>query len=230
MGAESKEYQKAVDYLCGLVKEGELKIGSKLPAERQLAKTLSIGRNSTREALRMLENMGVVESRRGSGNYIVGNMSQTISRMMEMMIWLKQISREDVIVFRRDLDKAVCSSIIAGGMIEKWYDKIMEVLSKEPESQSLEEQIEADWKFHSMLVLATENQLWIWISEAVIDLYQHWIDCLLRSADFDTRCRLSRYHRDILLALRHGSIEEARKAVDGHYDLVDLELRGFRPY
>ena len=46
---EGREYQKAIDYLCGLVKEGELKIGSKLPTERRLAETLSIGRNSTRE-------------------------------------------------------------------------------------------------------------------------------------------------------------------------------------
>ena len=103
---EGREYQKAIDYLCGLVKEGELKIGSKLPTERKLAETLSIGRNSTREALRILENMGMIVCRQGSGNYITGNMTQTISAVIEMMLLLKQVTREEVLTFRRDLEKA----------------------------------------------------------------------------------------------------------------------------
>ncbi len=56
--AENKEYQKAIDYLCEMIEENKISIGDKLPTERNLAETLSIGRNSTREALKMLEKLG----------------------------------------------------------------------------------------------------------------------------------------------------------------------------
>ena len=60
MQEETREYQKVISYLSQMIASGELAIGSRLPTERSLAETLSIGRNSTREALRMLEHTGVI--------------------------------------------------------------------------------------------------------------------------------------------------------------------------
>ncbi len=220
MGTEGREYQKAIEHLCGLVKTGELNLGSKLPAERELAQTLSIGRNSTREALRILENMGVVECRQGSGNYIAGNMSKTISGVIEMMLLLRQVTKEEVIAFRRDMEKAVCNLIIGRGNIEAWYDRIEAVLGTDMESWSLEEQMESDWKFHYMLISAAENQLWICISEAISKIYQEWIVGVLNDADSDMRCRIYKSHEAILLALRKGSREAVEKAIDNHYNLL----------
>lgn len=220
MGTEGREYQKAIEHLRGLVKTGELNLGSKLPAERELAQTLSIGRNSTREALRILENMGVVECRQGSGNYIAGNMSKTISGVIEMMLLLRQVTKEEVIAFRRDMEKAVCNLIIGRGNIEAWYDRIEAVLGTDMESWSLEEQMESDWKFHYMLISAAENQLWICISEAISKIYQEWIVGVLNDADSDMRCRIYKSHEAILLALRKGSREAVEKAIDNHYNLL----------
>lgn len=221
---EGREYQKAIEYLCGLVREGELQIGSKLPAERKLAETLSIGRNSTREALRILDHMGVITCRQGSGNYITGNMTKTISGVIEMMLLLKQVTREEIIVFRRDMEKAVCHSIINKGTIEKWYDKIMEILSADLVSQSLEEQIEADRRFHYMLIQAAENQLWICISEAIVTVYRNWIDTVLQIVDLNEKQKLQGSHLELLMALKEGSMEACERAVDVHYDLIDKKL------
>ncbi|MEY8390295.1 FadR family transcriptional regulator [Lachnospiraceae bacterium] len=221
---EGREYQKAIEYLCGLVKNGELKIGSKLPTERKLAETLSIGRNSTREALRILENMGLIACRQGSGNYITGNMTKTISGVVEMMLLLRQVTKEEVFIFRRDMEKAVCRAVIAKGNIEKWYDEILEILSGDLNAQSLEEQIETDRRFHYMLIQATENQMWICISEAIVTIYQNWIESVLKVADLDMKQKLKEFHLALLLALKKGSWKLCEQAVDSHYDLVDEKL------
>ena len=110
--AENREYQKAIDYLYGLVEENKISIGDKLPTERKMSEMLSIGRNSTREALKMLEKLGMIESRQGSGNYLVANMSNTISKCIEMMIMLNQTSQMEVIAFRRELDLIISKEII----------------------------------------------------------------------------------------------------------------------
>lgn len=222
---ESKEYYKAIDYLCGLVKTGELAVGSKLPTERALAQTLSIGRNSTREALRILESMGVIECRQGSGNYIAGDMSKTISGMIEMMLLLRTVTKEEMIGFRRDVEKVICNLIVARGSIERWYDQIRNALETEEDVQFLKEQIAADQNFHYLLIKAAENQLWICISEAIAAIYQDWIKGVLANADYDMKCRLHQCHMEMLSALKRGSKEDVEKAVDNHYNLVDMELR-----
>ena len=55
MKENSREYQKAVDYICSEIANGNISIGDRLPTERTLSGQLGISRNSTREALRSLE-------------------------------------------------------------------------------------------------------------------------------------------------------------------------------
>ena len=222
---EEREYQKVIAYLCELVKTGELEIGSKIPTERNLAELLSVGRGSTREALRILESMGILICRQGSGNYIAGNPSKKVSGMIEMMLLLRQIRKEEVIQFRRDMEKAICNTIIERGSMERWRGRIEEILAVDTDYQSLEEQIEADRKFHYRLILATENQLWLCISEAVVDIYQHWIERVLREAPPEVKRELHQSHMAMVSALAQGSRAGVEAAIDRHYDLADRELR-----
>lgn len=46
-----------------------LKVGERLPPERELARQLSVGRSSLREAMQGLQTMGFVEVRRGVGTF-----------------------------------------------------------------------------------------------------------------------------------------------------------------
>ncbi len=50
--------------------EGQ-KVGDRLPSERDLAKQLSVGRSSLREAIQGLETMGLVQRRHGVGTFFV---------------------------------------------------------------------------------------------------------------------------------------------------------------
>jgi len=47
-----------------------LKTGDKIPSERELSERLNFGRSSVREALRALELLGLIETRRGEGTFI----------------------------------------------------------------------------------------------------------------------------------------------------------------
>ena len=61
---------KNVHNLLSYISRKELSVGDRLPAERELAEQLGVGRNSLREALKVLEAMGVVEIRHGSGIFL----------------------------------------------------------------------------------------------------------------------------------------------------------------
>lgn len=220
----TREYQKALDYLHALIREGTLKLGDRLPTERAIASTLCISRNSTREALRMLENTGVIESRRGSGNYLVGNMSQNISGIIDMMLLLQQTSRREICDFRRNMEKAVCLAIMEQGTQHKISGALKGLLDSFEGHHSIAELVELDRKFHYSLIDATGNQFWIFLLESITDVYRTWIDTVLTTANNDVRQSIHASHTAMYQALIAGDRTACEAAIDRHYDLVDQQL------
>lgn len=224
MTEKSREYHRAVDYLCSLIESGEITEGQKLPSERSIAETLSISRNSIREALRSLENMGVVESRVGSGSYLSCNASETISETIEMMLLIKRTNRSEVCSFRRNMEKAVCREIIDSGSFSRWEPKISAVLHKSDNAAGNCELVLLDEEFHFLLVKATENSLWITILDAVAKIYRRWISKALSNAAEDVKGQLKNAHRLIVKAIGEGDFSACCRAIDYHYDIADREL------
>jgi GntR family transcriptional regulator len=62
--------QSTVDALIGAIKEGEFAPGSRLPAENELSEILHVSRTTVREALRILQQNGIILRRRGLGTYV----------------------------------------------------------------------------------------------------------------------------------------------------------------
>ncbi|MER8039198.1 FadR/GntR family transcriptional regulator [Streptomyces hydrogenans] len=63
--------EQATQLLRDQIAEGHWPVGTKLPAETALAKTLGVGRSTVREALRALAGAGLVQARQGSGVFVV---------------------------------------------------------------------------------------------------------------------------------------------------------------
>ncbi|MDP2257538.1 MAG: FadR/GntR family transcriptional regulator [Rhodoferax sp.] len=73
-------YRKIAEQLRSLISTGEFAVGSRLPAERELAKQLGVSRPSVREALIALEVEHVIEVRTGSGIYVLKPKARPPSR------------------------------------------------------------------------------------------------------------------------------------------------------
>jgi DNA-binding FadR family transcriptional regulator len=62
---------RAASGIRALIVAGEYEPGTRLPSERELAQQLALSRPALREGIRRLRSGGVLESRRGSGTYVV---------------------------------------------------------------------------------------------------------------------------------------------------------------
>lgn len=223
MSADKKEYQKTLDYIYKEIKKGNLRLGDKLPTERYLSQTLSIGRGSIREALRMLENIGMIESRQGSGNYLTGKVSGGIMESMRLMLMLNQTTTQDIQIFRKNFEKAVCISIIEKGLKANWKNKLHKILAEARACQDTTKRIKLDKEFHETLIYATENPLWISTGEAIVELYQKDLTATLKKTENSVKMALHLEHLSILSTLEKGNRQACEQAIDRHYGLIERE-------
>ncbi len=74
-----------------------LKTGDKIPSERELSERLNFGRSSVREALRALELLGLIETRRGEGTYIRDFRGHQLVELLSTFILQDEKAKHDVI-------------------------------------------------------------------------------------------------------------------------------------
>lgn len=217
-----REYEKAINCIRTMIETGKLKVGDRLPAERDLAAQLGIGRNSTREALRTLENMGVTRSIQGSGNYLSGNMIGNLSGMIDMMLLMQTMAPTEIRRFRSHMEQTVCDMILENPQAQPVLDEIQKVLDIFPSSSS-DDKIELDRQFHYLLIQATGNRMLIFLMGAIMDVYRRWITVILQDSDCSD-AQLHTAHCAILTGLLKRDPVSIRKAIADHYAIIDREL------
>ena len=91
MKENEKASEKVIEYIETRILAGIFKADDRLPAERELARILNVSRTAVREGIRLLEVIGIVESRQGSGNYITTHFDQTLEQVLTMMYTLDEL-------------------------------------------------------------------------------------------------------------------------------------------
>lgn len=92
----SKVYLEIVGKLKEIIGENQLKAGDRLPSERDLAEMLNAGRSSVREALRSLELLGLIETRRGEGTFISDFRNHRLVEILSGFILESDQAKQDV--------------------------------------------------------------------------------------------------------------------------------------
>ncbi len=216
----SKEYEKVIDYILRKIELRELEIGSGLPSERQISAELGIGRNSVREGLRTLENMGVVTSHQGSGNYISGDMSKSFIQGFNMMVLLRAITMKEITEFRRSTELALYELAFQNSAKRRELLEMGQVLA-DFENNSLEEQISLDNNFHFLLVSMANNTMLSMIMNTISEVYGKWVANVIRLASPEERRKLHQAHEKIYGSLIILDKVAGLKAIEDHYLTID---------
>lgn len=214
-----RTYDLVLEYLKGQILEGKLTLGAKLPSERSLMAELGLSRNSVREALRQLENMGFVRSVHGQGSFLVNEAGQGFSSILSMMLLLRQSDREEFLALRESLESAAYERAVRLARPQPIQEMEQAVQSME-QAQEPGQLEEAERRFHRGLIEAGENQLIAAIMEALSsqgDLYRRET---LAQLDEATRTPLLDTHRRILKALQTSDAPLGRAALAEHFKLI----------
>lgn len=91
----------------GLIRSGELRIGSRLPPEPKFAEMLGVSRSSLREALKGLMFLGLIKARPGYGTYVQSSLARVVSRHFQWMLLLHEIKYLELYEVRKIVEPAV---------------------------------------------------------------------------------------------------------------------------
>ena len=211
---QKKTYTEITRRLQVMIEAGNFKPGDRLPPERQLAVLFEVSRNSLREAIKGLEQQGVLESRPGAGTFIAETSPADLARHFETIIALERLRLGDIFELRLLLEPRI-AHLAAGRISTHALEKLRGLI--ESHERALRDNVpfhDIDQSFHDTIALATGNHAIVKLMERMHDLLDESRDETLQSP---ARCRTSlQDHKRILEALRARDAEAACNAMTEH--------------
>lgn len=222
-GPGTEVTRRLLDYLLS----GKLKPGDRLPSERQLAETLTIGRSTVRESVKFLSFLGILEQRVGDGTYLSSSSSDLFPAVIEWGLLLGERRLDDLIEARFELEV-----LLAGWAAERrsaeQLRRLRELIADmRSAGKDFDRYVEADIAFHLALAEASGNQVLAGVLANVRSLLQAWAARVIHTAK-ETRSSLA-MHKPILKAVEAGDAEAARSAMTAHMERAIRRLRASLP-
>lgn len=205
-------YMRLADDIFNYIKSNQIKNGERIPSERKLAELFSSSRATVREAIRILENKGIVEIEIGNGMYLKEDLNQDFYR-----IELWKADYMEILEVKTIMDDHIIKELCDYLPIEN-LPGIEEALGKLEQGYRYGIfDLEADNIFHRRLRACSHNKTLIQLVDNMtikLDEYGARIDPT-RKIWFST----IPFHRDLLNGIRNHDYPKAHEALFTIYEL-----------
>ena len=218
---QTKVFQDVVEQIQEAIFDGRLKIGQTLPAERDLKAMFNVSRGTLREALRVLEQKGLIEIRLGVGGGSVVKSSDTeqVRESIGLLIRSQNISLGHLAEFREDVE-----GIVAGHAAERHTAADIKNLRRllvqahhciDQGSSQRDAFINLDKQIHMNLAVITGNPIYISVLHSIHDNIHRYYDRFLAMENRELR---ENYQDlcEIIQAVENGQADLARKLSRNH--------------
>lgn len=212
------------DHIFNGISSGEYAKGCQLPTEQELARRFEMSRSAVREALARLRDDGLIESRRGSGSFVIAGPDQAIRRFAPVS---SIVDIQRCYEFRIYIEEAACGL----AAIRHDKDDLAELERRLFTAQDVEDEtegVEADLEFHIAIAKASRNRFFV---DTLMSLRSHLlvgmglVRKLSISRPEDSLQLMYAEHRDVLAAIATGDSAKATQAM--HYHLESARKRLF---
>jgi GntR family transcriptional repressor for pyruvate dehydrogenase complex len=242
-----RTHQLVLHWIEKQLSEGLLTVGGRLPAERTLAEQLQVSRTSVREAIRILEAMGVVRAGVGSGpesgTVVISDPTAALGSALRLHVATQHLPVSDIVETRvlleswaaarakpdaPELDTA--ASLLdemdavgpAGGEAGTAREAGAAGVAGAPveAGSPVDDFLALDVRFHLALADAAGNAVVSAMMGSLRESIQGYAAELTSNLpDWDaTATRLRAEHREILAAIRNGDGERGAKLVAAHIE------------
>ena len=218
---QTKVFEDVVDQIQEAILDGRLKTGDTLPSERQLKDMFNISRGTLREALRVLEQKGLIEIKLGvGGGSVVKDLNaDQVSEGLALLIRSQKVSLNHLAEFREEVEGIVAARAAAkksSADIGKLTDLLSEARKCIDAGTSQRDAfLENDKRIHMTLAHMAANPIYISVLHSVHDNIHRYYDTFL---SMDQRELQENYRDlcDLVQAVEKGQVGRARRLARGH--------------
>lgn len=235
-----RAFEEVSNQIKKLIFEGVFKPGDRLPPEAELAQQFNVGRQSVREALRILELSGFITTQKGGGggSIIKDNISSTISSLFLDAFYLEKISIEELTVARIDIEKVVLAHAIKNADEADIKSLHKNIADSHKKIQANNNCIDENIQFHDIMAKASKNHFFVIVVEALSSAVRHFMSQLgsnsqnpddsdwYKESILKSKNTLS-YHEDILTAIIEKNQQRAADLLEEHLKEVKGRLEVF---
>ncbi|WP_425959434.1 FadR/GntR family transcriptional regulator [Rhizobium sp. ST-5] len=210
--------------LAAYIQQAELAAGDRLPAERELMAALGVGRSTIREVIRQFQALGVMETRKGSGTYLVKPIT---SATIHMPLSVNMGSLRDALLQTLEVRRGIeCEACMAAAR-RRTQDDILYISAALEEMERVHLQKgtagKEDLAFHLAIYDATHNPLFRQLLEQMREAFESFWDTPFDRPDFARRS--FPYHRTLFNAIVAQDTEAARRETIKILDIVEEDIK-----
>jgi GntR family transcriptional regulator, transcriptional repressor for pyruvate dehydrogenase complex len=218
---------KVAEQLKKLISDGVMKVGERLPPERELAEQMGVSRASVREALQQLEMQGMLEIVHGGGSIVRNITGEEIRKTLELVL---EQDRKRVLELAelRAFMEAWAAKEAARHRTDHELDTIRGYLEEmERDFEKGQIRYDVDFKYHTEIAAATHNTIYLHLIDTIYNLISYSIkvhreEVFTGRGDQET---ILNHHRNIYNAIRDRNPEAAETAMKEHLVFVVREFK-----
>ncbi|MDR7161615.1 FCD domain-containing protein [Arthrobacter sp. BE255] len=217
-----RTHQLVLHWIEGQLSEGKLAVGGRLPAERTLAEQLQVSRTSVREAIRILEAMGVVRAGVGSGpeagTVVISDPTAALGSALRLHVATQHLPVSDIVQTRVLLESWAASHARPDSPELTGAARLLAEM--DADGIAVDDFLALDVRFHLALADAAGNAVVSAMMGSLRESITGYASRLTANLpDWDaTAVRLRSEHHEILDAIRNDDGERAARLVASHIE------------
>jgi len=213
--------QQVADILRKNIIESVLHYNDRLPSERTLAEQFSVARGTIRQALQQLESSHFVESRPGSGTYVIYRPGQANESIMS------SIRPLELVEARRAIEPHICRLAVLHATNADLTELEEKLDQMEACGDNIKEFGIIDAEFHHLMAEVAGNPLLVWMVQSITEARdnEQWGKMRSLTLNSDIIKIYNKQHRRIIEAIRAREPEQAAEAMRDHLNTARESLQ-----
>ena len=209
-----------VNEIKNMIETGQLQPGEKLPTENEMCESMQVSRTCVREAIRVLQALGMVEIQPGKGSFV----SQTPIDSRDRWYESSGLTMNDFIEVRMAIETVSTKLAIEKAtkkQIEK-LGKVLELFLKANDEHKTAALIKYDEMFHSEIVNITGNKLLINLNKQLVVANRVYRCESFMAEDVYTNAVVP--HRKIYECFLNGDAEQGQIEMQKHLEITRQDM------
>jgi GntR family transcriptional repressor for pyruvate dehydrogenase complex len=220
----SRLYEQIVQQIEASILKGELSEGSQLPAERDLAKQFGVSRTAVREAIKALQEKGLVDAFPGRGTFVTNGTSNSMRRSLDRIIKSGETDGWAYLVEVREILEPEIAALAAIRATDQDIATMSDAVAvMDRAGRDSDAYIEADLDFHLALAEAAANPIVLSLIDSIVGLLREQRMRIFSIGGGPERGQ--HHHKRILDAINRRDVQGARTAMQAHLSQVREDSR-----